>query len=304
MSNLKNLNQLALVKEKKRANRKRLVFIWGMLALPILQFLVFFVYANISSVIISFQNKMGNFTLINYESFFKELFTGNGSGYVYRDAIFYSFGMGFNDVLLVLISTVLAYFMYKKMPGRNIFRIIFFLPNIISITIYVLVFKFLLSPTTGLSGKIIPNWGWLENGTVAQKFVIPMYCLWVGTGYNILIIGGAMSNVSSEVVENAKLEGVSKFRELFQIIIPMIWPTLIVAFVGSITTVFTLFLQVKLITNGADGTKTIAYIINSLTESEETNKAAAIGIVFTLVSIPVVLLIKKILDKIGKRWGY
>lgn len=299
------LNDLALLKEKKRATRRKYLFVWLMLLFPLIQFAVFFVYVNLSSIVLSFQNSMGEFSFINYKSFFQELFAGNDySGYEYRDAILYSFLLGFNDVLLVLISTILAYFMYKKIPGRNFFRVVFFLPSIISITIYVLVYKFMLSSETGLAGTIIPDWGWLSDGTLAQKLTVPLYCLWVGTGYNILIIGGAMNNVPQEAIENAKLEGVSRFRELFEIIIPMIWPTLMVAFLGSVSTVFTLFIQVKLITNGAVGTKTIAYIINNLTEGQRLNFASAVGICFTVVSVPLVLLAKHLLNRLGRKWGY
>lgn len=300
-----NTNSLALLKEKKRGDRRKLLFVWLMLALPLLQFLIFFVYVNLSSIVLSFQDGGGNFTFDNYGSFFKELIRGNEySGFEFRDAIIYSFLLGINDALLVLLSTVLAYFMFKRIPGKSFFRIVFFLPSIISITIYVVVYKFLLSPESGLAGTAIPNWGWLNDGTLAQKFTIPIYCLWVGTGYNVLIIGGAMSNIPSEVMENAQIEGISKPRELFQIVIPMIWPTLIVAFLGSVTTVFTLFIQVKLITGGAAGTRTIAFLINNFTEQQQINYASAIGICFTVVSIPLVLLTKYILEKIGQKWGY
>lgn len=301
---MRSLNQVALLRDKKKFNRRRNFFIISMLLLPLLQFAVFYVYANISSIFLSFQTKTGTWTTINYESFFYELFHGSGKGFEYRDAIIYSFSLGLNDVLLVLISTIFAYFIYKKIPGRNFFRVAFFLPSIISITIYVLVYKFLLSSETGIPSLFGIPLDFFDQNGIAIKFAIPLYCLWVGTGYNILVLGGAMANIPNEVIENARLEGVSKFRELFEIIIPMIWPTLVVAFVGSITTVFTLFIQVQLITEGAGGTKTIAYIINNLTQGEETNKAAALGIMFSVVSVPIVLVVKHLLDKLGKKWGY
>lgn len=299
-----SLNQLGLTREKRKLERRKLVFIWLLLILPLAHFAIFFLYSNIYSFILSFQTSTGNWTTINYEEFFSKLFVYQPvGGYRYLEPILYSFCLGINDVLLVLISTILAYFIFKKIPGRSIFRIVFFLPSIIAMTIYVLVFKFLLNSDTGL-GTYIPFLSeFLTPGTVAQKFLIPIYCLWVGTGYNILVIGGAMSNVSGEVLENAKLEGVSRRRELFDIIIPMIWPTLTVSFVGSIGVVFTLFVQVQLLTGGAYGTQTIAYIINSQV-GRNNNMAATLGIVFTIVSIPVILLVKKLLDKLGKRWGY
>lgn len=299
-----NLNQTALMKSKRKAHRRRLFFVWGMLMLPLLHFLIFYVYVNISSITISFQTKTGNWTTYWYEMFFKELFKGKAGEFEYLNAILYSFMLGINDVLLVLVSCILAYFIYKKIPGRGAFRVAFFLPSIISITVYVLVFKYLLRDETGFPGLFGIKLGFFDTTSVLYKFTIPLYCLWVGTGYNILILGGAMANIPQEVIENAKLEGVSKRRELFDIIIPMIWPTLIVSFIGSITTVFTIFLQVKLITAGNGGTKTIAFIINSLVESGNTNQAAAIGIIFTIVSIPIVLFVKWLLDRIGKKWGY
>lgn len=297
---------LSLYKTKKKATAKRLAFVWIMLALPLIQFLVFFVYTNISSVILSFQNQDGAFSLTNYEWFFKQLVNGNEiSGFGYRNAILYSFFLGLNDVLLVLISTILAYFIFKKIKGRNAFRVVFFLPSIISITIYVLVYKFMMSSTTGIAGKLIPDWGWVNfsSENIAQKFAIPIYCLWVGTGYNILIIGGAMSNIPEEVIENAKLEGVGRVRELFDIVIPMIWPTLTVSFINSVNVVFTLFMQVQLISDGAVGTRTIAWLVNHDAQTN-VNYAAAMGIIFTIVSIPLVLLAKKAMEKIGKHWGY
>ena len=113
----------------------------------------------------------------------------------------------------------------------------------------------------------------------------------------------AQSDALNEVLENAKLEGVNGRRELFDIILPMIWPTLTVSFVGSIGVVFTLFVQVQLLTGGSTGTQTIAYLINSLVGSNN-NVAATMGIIFTVVAIPIILLVKKLLDKLGKRWGY
>ncbi|MCQ3035961.1 MAG: hypothetical protein MJ248_07110, partial [Bacilli bacterium] len=89
----------------------------------------------------------------------------------------------------------------------------------------------------------------------------------------------------------------------FDIIIPMIWPSLTVSFAGSIGVVFTLFVQVTLLTGGSDGTQTIAYLINSLVGSNN-NVAATMGIIFTVVAIPIILLVKKLLDKLGKKWGY
>ncbi|MCQ2742352.1 MAG: sugar ABC transporter permease [Bacilli bacterium] len=301
-----NLNNLSLTREKRKIERNKLAFVWLLLVLPLAHFAIFFLFSNVYSLVMSFQTETGQFTLLNYKHFFENFFVKQEvGGYVYINAILYSFFLGFNDVLLVFISTILAYFIFKKIPGRSIFRVVYFLPSIIAMTIYIMVFKYLLNNDTGFP-QFLPDFlkfDMFKAGTFANKLAVPIYCLWVGTGYNVLVIGGAMSNVSPEILENAKLEGVSGVRELFDIILPTIWPTLTVSFIGSIGVVFTLFVQVSLLTGGAMGTQTIAYMINSLV-GNDNNVAAALGIIFTVVAIPVILLVKKCLDKIGKRWGY
>ena len=141
-----NINSLSLTREKRYIERKRLLFIWLLLILPLAHFVIFTLYSNIHSLVLSFQTETGNWTTINYQNFLKDIFVNKSvGGYVYLKAIAYSFLMGINDVVLVLISTVLAYFIFKKIPGRQLFRVVYFLPSIIAMTIYVLLFKFLLN---------------------------------------------------------------------------------------------------------------------------------------------------------------
>lgn len=305
---------------KTKWRKKQLVFVWLMLAIPILQFLVFFVYVNIDSFIIAFQNfdytnQVTEWTTDNFRFFFADLTQKEAI----KTAMFNSLLVGLNDAVLVIVSAMLAYFFFKKVPGRNIFRIIFFLPSIISIVIYTMVFKYMFSTDMhGLIPETLMAFGvpegdlplWFSDPWLARSLIL-VYCLWVGTGYNILILGGSMANIPSDVMEYSKLEGVSMFRELFQIVIPMIWPTISVAFIGSISVSFTLFMQVNLITGGLpkliDGsggaTATISFLVNSMIGSNR-ERAAAYGLCFTAISIPIILIARKIMDVVNKKLGF
>ena len=304
--------QLTNKKKRKKINWKRLLFIWGMLAIPLLHFLIFFVYVNIDSVLMTFrQFNVSEMTFVwttaNYRRFWQELTNPVASSL--RSAIINSSLFGLNDILLVTISLILSYFFFKKIRGRQFFRIIFFLPSIISIVIYTMAYKFMFQQNVGPINQIIKAFGgeaplWFNEEKLTLILVM-VYCLWVGTGYNILIFGGAMANLNSEVIEYAKLDGVGMVRELFQIILPMIWPTLSVAILGSVTTIFTLFIQVQLLTMGSStfSVYTIAYIINT---SVDTNPewAATVGICFTIVAAPLIIGVRKLIDVIGKKFGY
>lgn len=299
-------------RSRRQRHAKKLLFVWGMLLIPLLQFAVFFLYVNLDSVLLSFQvvdydNGTVGWGLDNYRRFFMEMVQLDQI----RNAVEFSAMLGLNDALLVLISTILAFFLFKKIAGSKFFRVVFFLPSIISMVVYVMAFKYMFSDDYGIVNHILfdlhinpPMW---FSDPIASRVLILMYCLWVGTGYNVLVIGGAMSNVSKEVLECSKLEGVSWWRELFQIIIPMIWPTLSVAFLGSVMVIFTLFLQVQLITGGGPNgaTDTIAFMINNLaTDESKKYWASTLGVCFSIAATPIILVIRKLFDHISHKWGY
>ena len=103
-------------------------------------------------------------------------------------------------------------------------------------------------------------------------------------------------------MEYSRLEGLGYARELFQIVIPMIWPTITVGILGAFTTMFTLYLQIDLL-GSKSGTKaeSIAYIINNRVKSNQNLEyTAAIGVCFTIVAIPIIVVVRKSLDKLGK----
>ncbi len=298
-----------------RQKRKRALFIVLMLAFPLLQFAVFFLYVNFDSVVMTFQNidydtQRVIWTTENYRRFFYEL---NHLKQL-KNAIGNSLLFGLNDLLLTLISTVLAYFFYKRAPGVKVYRVIYFLPSIISIVIYTTVYKYMWDPDIGIAdailkgvglGFLIPANGWL--GSVAgAKFLLCFYCIWVGTGYNILILGGAMSNIDTSVMEYARLDGVGMWREFWQIVVPLIWPTLEVALLGNFATIFTFFLQVQLITGGGpdQSSQTIAYLINANVNNSNMYWASTIGICFSVFAIPLILLLRYLFERIGKKLGF
>ena len=300
------------VKQQSKGNRKlkRTLFLIGMLAPPILQFLIFFVYVNFNTVLMSFQFRTlesVTWGFGNYVRFFNELGLGRIGNAVKNSVL-----IGMNDFLLLTISVVFSYFFYKKIRGAGVFRIIFFLPSIISIVIFVMAFKYMFDPKMGIvnyiwefiSGEAAPEW--FATTSEYQLPLIMIYCLWVGTGYNILIMGGAMANLPEEVMEYSRLEGVSYFRELFQIVIPMIWPTVSVGILGAFTTMFTMFLQVELLTGGGTfhQSTTIAYLINGIVKGgTDLEWAATLGVCFTVVAIPIIIIVRKSLEKIGDALG-
>ena len=132
-------------KSKNSFKRKRTLFIIGMLALPILQYCIFFIYVNIGSIRMSFQRidfsngQTIDWTLYYYEKFFREFTQKEDFLLAFRN----SFLAMVNNVVLILLSIIFGYLFYKKMPGSGVFRVIFYLPSIISIVIYTMVYRYM-----------------------------------------------------------------------------------------------------------------------------------------------------------------
>ncbi|MDD7214197.1 MAG: sugar ABC transporter permease [Clostridia bacterium] len=307
-----------LVTGKKQLSlrTKRLIFVWSMLALPILQFVVFFIYVNINSFFMSFQNvNYGTgkieWSLVNYKRFFYELTHFDN----FRRAILNSLWAGGNNLLLLVLSLVFAYFFYKKVPGGKVFRIVFFIPSIISIVVYTMVYKYMFDSELGPVNKLLQLLGvpdknipiWFNDKRYAYSLVM-FYCLWVGVGYNILIYGGAMANVSTDVIEYGRLEGVNMRQELFLLIVPMMWPTIAVSLLGCVSVIFSLFIQVQMLTGGGpdNSSITIAYIINSQIKGSSANPewATCIGWCFAVVATPILILMRKGIDKLSDEFGF
>lgn len=304
MENTSANNKKGMTRETQRT-----LFIIGMLALPVLQYLVFFVYVNIDTILMAFQFRTTTSVTWGFENFerFFQMLSDPTKGVTM--AIRNSVLVGLNDFLLLTISVVFAYFFYKKVRGAAVFKFIFFLPSIISMVIYITAYKYMLNPTLGIVPAIMEAFGaeppmFLANDSEFLLPLVMIYCLWVGTGYNILIMGGAMGNLPEDVMEYSRLEGVNYFDELFKIVIPMIWPTISVGILTSITTMFTLYLQVDLLT-GTGGTDkqavTIGFMINSVVKTgADLEWAACMGICFTVVAIPIITVVRIVLDKVGK----
>ena len=304
-------------KTKNSLQRKRAIFIIGMLAIPIIQYCIFFIYVNIGSIRMSFQRidytngQTINGTLYYYQKFFSEFTQKEDFILAFRN----SFLAAVNNGVLILLSIIFGYLFYKKMPGSGVFRVIFYLPSIISITIYTMVYRYMFESggpidsvlkLIGIAEDKIPIW--LNDGNWALPLVF-IYCIWVGIGYQVLILSGALAKLPEDVMEYAKIDGCGMFRELFQMVIPMIWPTIAVMILGCITTMFTFFLQVTLIFPDATQAKpaqTIAYMINTRVKGKGADPewAACMGVCFTIMATPLILLVRKFNSWMESKFGF
>lgn len=302
----------------KKARRKELTFIIGMLAFPLLQFLIFWGYVNFDSIIIAFKDAANNWSLANFERFLIEWKT-SPSRVIQTSIINSLINLAVANLITLPMVILFSYLLFKRCYGYRAFRIIFYLPSIISpVVLTALYAKFVGIMPNGQPGPAIAilqkigiplseeilKYGFLGSDRFGFATIM-VYCIWSGIGINLVLLSGALSRVPKEIFESAKIDGCGMFREFFNIVIPLLWPTVTTLFILNLSGTFTMYMPVMLLQAGARGTGTIGYYIVANTIGSSGNLSAlsypaAVGLIFTLIMMPVILIVKKLFEKINK----
>lgn len=298
--------------EKKKITKKRkkeIIFICVMLFYPLLQFFVTWAFVNINSIILAFQKISfeGDVSFAGIDNF-KQIFTNPGTTLtvwgtkipnillILINSLSYSLVNIFISLPLALLS---SYFLSKKMPLSNVFRFIFFLPNIISIVALIYAFRMQLDSSAGLIYHLLNDMGIKINDTQwpHTTVIVLCYCVWAGLGYNVLLLSGAIGRIPKELFESAQMDGAGSFKEFTKIMIPMIWPTIVTLIVLGMTSILTLYLQPVLFE--LNSTETIAgTIFEGVNQGKNQYPYySALGLFFSFIFAPLILVARKFLSK-------
>ena len=299
-------------KPKMGGKAKRNIFIILMLAYPVIQFIVFWGAVNINTIIMTFQRQVitiseGDYSIStnfsgfqNYGMVFRNILNDEFTQRRLINSLLY---MPVNSFIILPLSLIFSYFLAKKVPLSNFFRVVFFLPSILPIVVLTMSFGLTLDPTFGPINSILkslfgeeyipPSWFGFNNWPLNQTMIL-VYCTWAGLGANIVLLNGAISRIPQEIIEYGKLEGISYTKEFLHVVIPMIWPTIATTFMLGCTAVFIIMMQPMLLTPIDPSTDTIALMIyNSVYSNGDSFYTATFGVVLSLIGAPIILLIRK-----------
>lgn len=160
----------------------------------------------------------------------------------------------------IILGLVLAYILYQDIIGKEVFRMIYFLPYITPSISTAVVFQIIFSSReTSIANRIIGFFGidplkWrfepkpvlnllgfdvsgLAGGPSLALVTIIIYGIWSFVGYNTVIFLSGLGNIPKEIYEAAEIDGGSKWDQFWNITIPMISPvTFYLALIGFIGT--------------------------------------------------------------------
>lgn len=209
-----------------------------------------------------------------------------------------------NSILLIVLVTIItmafalifaAILSREKIKGQSFFRIIFYIPNILSVVVISAIFSAIYDPNQGLLNSILSVFRakdaapilWLGNQRlVVYSLVIAM--VWQAIGYYMVMYMASMAGVPESLYESANLEGAGKIYQFFHITLPLIWTnvrTTLTFFI--ISTINLSFLFVQAMTSGKpDGASEVflSYMYGQAYTNSSYGYGMAIGVVVFLFS--------------------
>lgn len=291
---------------KKKKNWLRISFILFCMALPVLNWLVFYVYVNLSSFVMAFTDKNGVFGFDNFIRFFNEFTVPTSQLRIAFRNTFLTFGL---IVISYPFKVLVSFFIYKKVPFAGIYRIVFFLPSIIFGVAIAMIFNRMVG-VNGFIAETVQNMFHMEytpellaDSRYANTTVL-LHMLWLGFPGDLIIWGGTFARIPKDVLESGRIDGVNWWTEFTRIVVPMVWPTVSLQIVMMVCNIFGASGAVFLLTGGEYNTMTLSCwmymqvlnVAGSPDTSNAFNYLSAVGFLITVVSVALSLFIRKIAD--------
>ena len=221
-----------------------------------------------------------------------------------------------NSILLIVVVTAVTIFFAllfaailtrEKLKGQNFFRIVFYIPNILSIVVISAIFSAIYDANNGLLNSILSIFRGSEEPIYwmgDQKLVIyslAIAMVWQAIGYYMVMYMASMSAVSESLYESANLEGASRTTQFFSITLPLIWTnirTTLTFFI--ISNINMSFLFVKAMTNGGPDGATEVFL-SYMYKQAYTNSTYGYGMAIGVVVFSFSFALAAIVNKVTKR---
>lgn len=285
---------------KKKAKRR---FVIGCMAPALLLMAVFIIYPTINVFVMSLF-KWGGISntkkFIGFDNFVS----------LYHDTKFLQALQ--NTILLITLVTIVtlglaiifaSILTREKVKGQNIFRVVFYIPNILSIVVIAAIFGAIYNPGTGLLNSIIGLFTedlpkWLGDPGIALYCIIGAL-IWQAIGYYMVMYMASMSSIPENLYEAASLEGAGKLKQFFLVTLPLVWDNIRTTLTFFIISSINLsFLLVKVMTGGNLNTEVVLnYMYSQAYTNSSFGYGMAIGVVIFIFSFVLSAIVNKVTER-------
>ena len=293
----------------REAKKKEKIFLFFFLLYPVGQALFFYLTINLNSILLAFQkyeNGIISFTgdpFFNFRRVLQEIFvTGELWTPMKNSAIL----LVLNTVIGLPVHIIVAYAIFRKIPGSSFYKIMLFLPNMMSSMIFVISFRTLVQDALPLLLKM-DSLKLLDVHRESSFWTVALFGFWLEFSGGLVIYLSAMAGIPVDVLEYGKLENLSSIKEFWYVVVPLIFSTITTYLVIGITKFFTSqgfffsFFSAYLDPTPFD---TLGYVFFARVVAADAGirnypYTSAAGLLFTLVIGPLTIIAKTLLEKYG-----
>ncbi len=252
-----NISPKVASKTKRKIKPREATYYFMVLPAVIL-FAAFHTFPALQGIYYSFTNWNGisldyDFVgLKNYINLFKDVTVLDSYLFTFKFAIFAA-------ILVNIISLAVAIGLNSKIKGRNFFRAVYFLPNVLSVLIVGFIFNFFFTnilPDLGEKYKIeFLTTNILGSADFAWIGILLVF-VWQACAFNIILYLSGLQTVPSELYEASSLDGANKWQQFWKVTFPMIAPFFTINMVLSMKNSLMVFDQIVAMTGGGPGNST------------------------------------------------
>ncbi len=203
----------------------------------------------------------------------------------------------------IIMALLLALFCNNKRRGTTIFKVCFFAPVAISLSVTAFLWLIILSPNpNGIMNSILHNFGIPAQDFLGNKNTVLIWMViisaWQGCGYQMLIFLSALGNIRKDLYEAAAIDGANVFQKFFTITVPGLKPTmlyiLITVFIGACR----VLIQPMLLTGYQDRSVTISYYMYQQGFTyRHVGYSCAVALLMTIIIGTITLVQRKLLGE-------
>lgn len=293
-------------------NQNTKLFYILLVTLPSLQFLFFYVFVNFNSFLLAFKLfEGGNITKYNFGwDNFSKWFTDD----VFRADLTAAIGVSLKSYVISFVISVplglfFSYYMFKRMPGSKLFRILLFMPSIISGAVLAAIFKQATALALGGGFGLFKEWfGVSINFWDAEhKYASTMFFnIFASFGTSVLMYTNKMDSIDPEMVESAHLDGADGVKEFWYIILPQAFSIVQVFLMTGFAGIFSNQLNALMLFDYEVGREiqTVGYMLwrgvaRAGGNVTQMGRYAALGLMITILIVPLTFLLRWTMQKVG-----
>lgn len=161
--------------------------------------------------------------------------------------------VGMSVLLVNVVAFLLAYALTSGLKAQNFFRAGFFIPNLIGGIVLGFIWQFVFSNVLVQVGQKL-GMVWLETSWLADEnkafWALVIVTVWQYAGYMMVIYVAGLMNVPRDVMEASSIDGATKLRTLFSIILPLVVPSFIICVFLTLQRAFMVYDVNLALTNG------------------------------------------------------